>query len=96
MQRARIIGPKNEKTATGAIFVRMCDNFFAMVHALNIPKFSDLCMKRSIVQIGAIIRRDLRISSLSRDSPRDISYMRALFKSTRERQLALNEIAWRA
>ena len=25
MQRARIIGPKNEKTATGAIFVRMCD-----------------------------------------------------------------------
>ena len=25
MQRARIFGPKNEKTATGAIFVRMCD-----------------------------------------------------------------------
>ena len=25
MQRARIIGPKNEKTASGAIFVRMCD-----------------------------------------------------------------------
>ena len=25
MQRARIIGPKNEKTATEAIFVRMCD-----------------------------------------------------------------------
>ena len=27
MQRARIIGPKNEKTATGAIFVRMCVKF---------------------------------------------------------------------
>ena len=25
MQRARIIGPKNEKTATGALFVRMCE-----------------------------------------------------------------------
>ena len=29
MQRARIIGLKNEKTATGAIFVRMCDIDYA-------------------------------------------------------------------
>ena len=30
MQRARIIGSKNEKTATGAIFVRMCDMIFGV------------------------------------------------------------------
>ena len=55
MQRARIIGPKNEKTATGAIFVRMCDirreldsqhvNANSLFHDsqyVNVPKLSSL------------------------------------------------------
>ena len=44
---------------------------------------------------GAIIRRDLRISSLSRDSLRDNVYAYVI-KSTSEWQLTHNEIAWRA
>ena len=48
-------------------------------------------------RFGAIIQSDLRTQSLPRDSLRDNLYVCVcVIKSTWEKQLTLNEIAWRA